>query len=306
MDQPGELFQVELRQVDYFVTLAEELHFGRAAERLHVVQPAVSQQIQRLERELGVQLFDRTRRRVSLTRAGERLLPEAYAVLASVKRAVDTVTDPGEGEAPVLRIGTTEGLGERLDVILAKLRELRQEVQVSLHSVPNWARLEHVRDGQLDAALVRLVKNRKGVELIPVWQERLVAVLPAGHRLAGKPALALRELAELPLRLVPREANPAFFDFVLQACRDAGFEPRLDAPFTTLQNTFAEIGVGQASWTLMYEGIIGTVVPKRVAFRRLLDPEVTIPTSLAVRSVTPLLENLAEACRFAAEPAGTP
>lgn len=292
---------MELRQVNYFVTLAEELHFGRAAERLHVVQPAVSQQIQRLERELGVELFDRTRRRVSLTSAGKRLLPEAYAVLASVKRAVDTIADPEDEEVRVLRLGTTEGLGERLDVILAKLRETEPALQVSLHSVPAWARLEHVREEQLDAALVRLVKNRKGLELIPVWEERLVAVLPAGHRLAGKPALALRELAELPLRLVPREANPAFFDFVMQACRDAGFEPRLEAPFTTLQNTFAEIGAGQASWTLMYEGIIGTVVPKRVAFRRLLDPEMKTSTSLAVRSVTPLVEKLAEACRFAAE-----
>ncbi|MFD1148716.1 LysR family transcriptional regulator [Saccharothrix hoggarensis] len=292
---------MELRQVQYFVTLAEELHFGRAAQRLYVVQPAVSQQIQRLERELAVELFDRSRRQVVLTRAGERFLPEARAVLASVKRAVDAVACTAAPESPTLRLGTTEALGWRLEDVLARLQEAEPLVRVNLVSVPCWARLDRVRDERLDAALVRLVKSAKGLRLVPVWRERLAAVVPADHELAGPSELDLSLLADLPLRLVPRERNPKLVDFVVNACRRSGFEPKLGAPFTTLQDTFAEIGVGDPSWTVVYEGVADTVVPRRVAFRRLADPHVEITTSLAVRTMTPLLEQLAEACLAAGE-----
>jgi DNA-binding transcriptional LysR family regulator len=113
---------VEIRQLAYFVTVAEELSFERAAQRLHIVQPAVSQQVRRLERELGVQLLDRSSRHVRLTSAGERLLPEARAVLAAAGRTRQIAASIAAGADGLLRVGTSQGLGERLDQILEELR----------------------------------------------------------------------------------------------------------------------------------------------------------------------------------------
>jgi DNA-binding transcriptional LysR family regulator len=135
---------VELRQLRYFVTVAEELHFGRAAERLAIVQPAVSQQIRRLERELGVELFDRSPRHVRLTAAGERFLPEARATLSAAERARAAVS---EQAAVAIRVGTSEGLGDRLDQVLGALADLVPELTVELEYARTQVRLDRVRGG---------------------------------------------------------------------------------------------------------------------------------------------------------------
>jgi len=155
---------VEIRQLTYFVTLAEELSFGRAAERLHIVQPAVSQQIRRLERELGVPLFDRSSRHVRLTAAGECLLPEARAVLAAVGQVRQVAAGVVAGVGGILRVGTSQGLGERLDRTLEELRKAAPGLQVRLVSAPAADRIARVRAGELDAAFVRAVTAAPGVE----------------------------------------------------------------------------------------------------------------------------------------------
>lgn len=295
--------RLELRQLRYFVMLAEELHFGRSAERLHVVQPAVTQQIQKLERELKVTLFDRSKRSVNLTDAGQRLLPEARAVLATVNQAIEAVTglteQPNSGHT--LRIGTADGLGARLDSILSRLHDTTPDLKLSLESATTWSRLERVRNGELDAAFVRILRKRNDIPTVPVWVDHLVAAVPAGHVLAGQSSLMLHQLADLPLRLVPRKDSPAFVDMITEACRSAGFEPTLGPPFTTLQNSLAEIGAGPPTWTVLYEGTICTIPPKRVAYRPLADNSMAITTSLAVRSMTPMVKRLVEACSFAAQ-----
>ncbi|MBK3647536.1 LysR family transcriptional regulator, partial [Streptomyces sp. MBT33] len=169
---------MELRQLSYFVTVAEELHFGRAAERLHIVQSAVSMQIQRLERELGAELFDRTPRRVRLTSAGERLLPRAREVLAAADRARAAVAPP-----PGLRIGTSTGMGAHLDRVLAAFARRAPEVLLELFSLPAAERLDRVAGGQLHAAFVRSVAPVPGVRVLPLWPDPLVAALPASHPL---------------------------------------------------------------------------------------------------------------------------
>ncbi|MGW4352192.1 LysR family transcriptional regulator [Nocardia sp. NPDC004582] len=119
-----------MRQLRYFVTVAEELHFGRAAERLHIAQPAVSQQVRRLERELRVQLLDRSPRRVLLTEAGQRFLPAARAVLAAADQARASVAELAGGRAEVFRLGTVTGLAERLDAVLDTFAEQAPGVRV--------------------------------------------------------------------------------------------------------------------------------------------------------------------------------
>lgn len=293
---------MELRQLEYFVAVAEQLHFGRAAELLSIGQPAVSQQVARLERELGVRLFDRSARLVRLTDAGSRLLPEARAVLTAADRARRAVAVPASGTATgILRLGSSTGLGDRLARVLQALRTTQPDTEAVLVSAPTRARLERVASGQLDAAFVRGAASAPGVELIEVWQDRLLVALPAAHELAGSNVVELPALAELPLRIVSRRLNPPLVDLVLDACAAAGFTPILGARPDSLENTLAAMAAGPASWTVLYEAHARTLRLPQVVFRP-TGPELAMPTALAVRedatsrAVAPLLR----ACAIAA------
>lgn len=286
---------MELRQLEYFVAVAEHLHFGRAAEQLAIGQPAVSQQIARLERELGVALFDRSARSVSLSTAGARVLPFARAALAAAGRVRTAACSPvGDGTARTLRLGSSTGLGDRLGIVLSSLAALHPATETVLVSAPTRARLERVASGQLDAAFVRGVTSAPGVELIEVWRDRLLVVLPAHHELAARDVVDLADLADLALHIVSRKLNPPLVDLVLGACAEAGFTPRLGSHVDGLDNTHALIATGPPSWTVIYEAHARALHHPRVAFRP-TRPELVMPTELAVsadatsRAVAPLL-----------------
>jgi DNA-binding transcriptional LysR family regulator len=287
---------VEIRQLHYFAAVAEELSFARAAQRLHIVQPAVSQQVRRLERELGVQLFDRTSRRVRLTAAGERLLPEVRSVLTAVDRTRQVAAEVAADSTGILRLGTSQGLGERLDEALCELTRVAPTLQVRLVAAPAKQRIAHVRSGLLDAAFVRNLDGADGVELLPMWGEPLVVALPATHPLAAEPVIRLLALRDLPLRLASREANRPFHDLITEACRAAGFDPLVGPAFTNAQDTLAEIGSGPPSWTVFYESAAKQLPVRRIAYRRLAAP--TAQTFLAVPpgAPTPTLRLLLDAC----------
>ncbi|GAB3865535.1 LysR family transcriptional regulator [Dactylosporangium cerinum] len=174
---------MELRQLRYFVTVAEEGGFGRAAERLHIVQSAVSQQVQRLEREFGVRLFDRSTRHVSLTSAGERLLPEAHAVLLAADRARQVAAGIAAGHDGTLRLGTVHGPGDRIYRLLDELVGLAPQLQIQLRRLTPAERLSAVRSGELDAALIRGVAAAPELELLPMWTDPLYVAVSADHRL---------------------------------------------------------------------------------------------------------------------------
>ncbi|GAA3219630.1 LysR substrate-binding domain-containing protein [Nonomuraea helvata] len=270
---------MELRQLAYFVAVADEGGFGRAAERLSIVQSAVSQQVLRLERELGVSLFDRSTRRVRLTGAGERLLPEARTVLAAADRTRQVAADIRAGTEGVLRLGVVQGPGDRIYRLLKELAALAPRLQVRPRRLSLPARLSAVRSGELDAALVRVLTDAPGLELLPIWRDRLYVALPAAHPLARQATLRLEDLGDAPLRLSPREDNPPFHDLVTDACRAAGIAPPAGPPFTTFHETLAGIGAGAPSWTVFYE-VAGLPEVPRVAIRPLAEPALT--TSLAV------------------------
>lgn len=288
---------MELRQLRYFVTVAEEMHFGRAAERLHIVQPAVSQQIRRLERELGVDLFDRSPRHVRLTVAGQRFLPEARAVLAAEHRARAVIADLAAEQARTLRLGTSAGLGEHLDDVLARFADQAPGVAVELVSAPTRARLERVRTGQLDATFVRGIREDRDLRMVPVWDDPLVAALPVGHPLAEADTVDLAELARLPLRLVPREVNPPLVDLVVSACVDAGTRPVFAGTGGALEEVLSMVGVGEPSWTILYAARTDRLRNPRVAFRR-TRPPLALTTYLAVPAGEPSgpAATLVEAC----------
>jgi DNA-binding transcriptional LysR family regulator len=292
---------VELRQLEYVVAVAEQMHFGRAAATLSIGQPAVSQQVARLERELGVRLFDRSGRTLRLTAAGSRFIPHARSVLAAADRARGVVSDPDIGEASrTLRLGSSAGLGERLSQVLRVLSDLLPDTATELVSAPTRARLERVASGQLDAAFVRGVTSAPGVELIDVWSDQLLAALPADDDRARDAAVRLADLATLPLRIVPRRINAPLVDLVLGACAAAGVTPVLGGHLGALQDLIASIGSGTPSWTVIYEPQARTMRQPSVAFLP-TQPAMIMPTRLAVRvdatsrEVAPLLRACAAA-----------
>jgi DNA-binding transcriptional LysR family regulator len=286
---------MELRQLKYFVTVAEELHFARAAERLNIVQPAVSQQIRRLERELGVELFDRSPRRVTLTEAGTRLLPEARAVLAAAARlrAVADSTVRSASSA-ALRLGTSAGLGDHLDHLMERLAP---EMRVELVSGPTAERVERVLGGSLDAAFVRGSIDHPDLRRIPVWADPLLVALSARHPLAGEAEIKLPDLAPFPLRLTERRNNMPLVDLVIQACHEAGFTPVSGPVSTVLTDTLAVIGTDD-SWTVAYAAHARQLQSTRVVFRPLAGPGLALTTALLVRRESPpaVLDVLLAAC----------
>jgi DNA-binding transcriptional LysR family regulator len=292
---------MELRQLHYFVTLAEELHFGRAADRLHIVQPAVSQQLSRLEAELGVTLIDRSTRKVALSDAGQRFLPEARAVLAAAERAKQVVAPSGP-ERSTLRLGTSTGVGGRLPRLLADFAHRLPGWTVELVSVPAATRLRQVADHQLDSALLRGDASHPGLRLEPVWTDAVLVGVASTHPLAGRDRVALVDLEDLALRLPPRERNPPLYDLVTSACRDAGFEPRL-APAMNDQDMLAAIAAGAPTWTVYYAAQAELFAATATGVRFCpTDPPLRMPTRLALPAgrVGAPLQALLAACHAVA------
>ncbi|MEU6106485.1 LysR family transcriptional regulator [Streptomyces flaveolus] len=276
---------MELRQLRYFVAVVDEGGFGRAAERLHIVPSAVSQQISRLEREWDVLLFERTTRRVRLSAAGERMLPEARAVLAAAESAARVAAAVRTGDEGLLRLGTVHTPGGRLDRLIGRLADQNHAIRVELRSMPVADRLNAVRSGGLDAALVRAAAYASGLTMVPVWTDPLYVALPEHHPLADESLLRLEMLGDLPLRLAPREDNAPFHDLVTHACRAAEALPPSGPAFTGLQETLTSIATSPApSWTVFYE-VWGLPRTPRVAVRPLAEPAIT--TYLATRPGPP-------------------
>jgi len=238
---------MELRALRYFVTVAEELHFGRAAERLHIAQPAVSQQVARLERELGTRLLDRSPRNVRLTDAGHRVLTAARDAIA----AADRVHAAARQTTARVRIGTAPGLTGRLERAVDALRGLNPAFEAVLADLTVGGRLAALRRGELDLALVRGPVAAPGLRVLPAWSEPLHAVVSVRHPAADRADVTLGELADRPLRLPARDCDPPLHDAVTAALRAAGVRPRPGRPTGTTQNTIVEIGAGPDSWALL-------------------------------------------------------
>jgi DNA-binding transcriptional LysR family regulator len=219
---------MELRHLRYFVAVAEELHFRRAAERLHVAQPAVSEQVRKLEDELGVRLFDRSERSTSLTDAGAGLLTEARRVLhdaEAARLAARQATGRAHGR---LRIGyMPASLPARIPRALRRLATEMTNLEATLEPGNGVELLKAVRAERLDAAVVSLPAPTAGLRIIPLGREHLVAAFPIGHRHAVASAIRLDQVAPGRIVVLPREANRAFYDAVVAACRDAGLSPTL-------------------------------------------------------------------------------
>ena len=221
---------MEFRHLRSFVAAGRLEHFGRAAARLAIVQPALSRQIQELEEEIGTPLFERLPRGVRLTAAGRGFLREAEALLVQADRAIERTRDAGAGQAGRLRIGyvDTSIYLPALPGLLQGFRQKFPRVQLELVQQTSAAQAESLRAGAIDAGFVYHVPaHLPALGTRRLLSERIELALPASHRLAGRRRLRLRELRDEDYVWIPRAVSPPFYDAVAAACRRAGFEPRV-------------------------------------------------------------------------------
>lgn len=239
---------IELRHLRYFLAVAEELHFGRAAERLHMAQPPLSQQIRQLEAELGFKLFHRTRRQVELTAAGQSFLEDCQAILQRLDRAIQRGQQANRGELGQLSIGfVSSATYNVLPQILREMRTALPEVTLKLRELTTDQQLAALKSGRLDVGFVRPPVEESGFEELTVWREPLAIALPATHPLAANPEIPLRSLTHEPFILFPRPLAPGLYDHIISLCQQAEFSPNVVQEAVQMQTIIslvvAEIGV---------------------------------------------------------------
>jgi LysR family hca operon transcriptional activator len=218
---------VELRHLRYFLAVEAELNFTRAAARLGLAQPNLSEQIRQLEDRVGTPLFNRTKRRVELTTAGRAFATEARRTLGQAERAVQAARLAAAGRSGVVRIGFVESAGIRfLPPLLGRFARTHPSVEVSLHQLNTAQQVAGLERGELDMGFMTQVLGT-AFRSRPVTRERINVVLPAGHELAQREAVPLRLLHGQTLLFRTREVAPAAFDAVMATFREAGVVPRL-------------------------------------------------------------------------------
>jgi DNA-binding transcriptional LysR family regulator len=215
---------MELRQLRYFVTLAEELHFGRAAAREHIVQSALSQQVQRLERELGVRLLERSTHHVSLTAAGAVFLVEARQILAHVARAA-AIARTATGASPTLRVGIIDSSYDSMPQILHEVQARHPGLVIHQVEVGVPEQYQQLIDGRLDVGIGRAALAPPQISSRLFRRDPLGVLVPRDHRFAELDAVPVAILAREPLLLAEEARAPEFNQFTIEMCRAAGFTP---------------------------------------------------------------------------------
>lgn len=236
---------MELRHLHYFITVAEELHFSRAAERLHISQPPLSQQIRDLEEELGVKLFERTKRQVHLTEAGKVFLERSYLVLAQLKQAIEATQQIGRGEVGRLAIGFVDSaMYTLLPELLRVFREQFPAVELQLHELTTAQQIQALHHKQVDIGIVRSAINESGLSVECLLPESLVLALPETHPLSAQTQLSLSTLADELFILFPAKMGPVFYEQIIHSCQQAGFRPKVAQEAVQMQTIIGLVAAG--------------------------------------------------------------
>ncbi|ELK4796128.1 LysR family transcriptional regulator [Pseudomonas aeruginosa] len=276
---------MELRHLRYFIAVAEELHFGRAAERLGISQPPLSQQIQALEEEIGARLFERTNRRVELTDAGRLFLDESRQVLAQVDKAVLLARRAHLGELGELKIGFTSSapFTSTIPSSIHAFRKAYPDVHLDLQEMSSRQVLKALLEESLQVGVIRPLALPDAVHWVELFREPLVAVLRADHPLAAgsEDGLAIAALAEEPFVFFPRSYGTGLYDQVIALTRQAGFSPRIaqeaSEAMTIIGLVSAGLGVSILPASFRRTRVDGVV------YRTLSDPEATTAVWLVRR-----------------------
>jgi DNA-binding transcriptional LysR family regulator len=275
---------MELRHLRYFVAVAEERHFGRAAERLGISQPPLSQQIQSLERELGTQLFHRIPRRLELTNAGEVLLEEARWILARAEQAIRNVERAGRGELGKLCIGFTfaASFNAFVPATIRSFQETYSGVSVTLREADSTALCRALLEGDADAAFIRPPSSDpERIQLDALFDEDMLVALPTGHPLEKSTVVPLAALSDQPFILYPRRLAATVYDDIIAGCREAGFTPIVvqEAPQVSSTINLVAAGIGVS----LVPASMQQIHTQGVTYRPLRGNPLHAPLSLASR-----------------------
>jgi DNA-binding transcriptional LysR family regulator len=280
---------MELRHLRYFIAVAEELHFGRAAQQLGISQPPLSQQIQALEQELGARLFERTNRRVELSEAGRLFLEEARLVLAQVDRAADVARRAQLGELGEMKIGFTSSapFNSSLPKAIYAFRQAFPAVHLNLQEMSSKSVADALVDETIEIGLMRPLALPDSLSVVELLREPLVAVLSVAHPLAQaeQQGIELKELANEPFVFFPRSYGSGLYAQFLSLARQAGFSPHIaqeaGEAMTIIGLVAAGLGVSVLPASFQWMRIEGVV------YRPLLDPGATTAVWLVQRKGQP-------------------
>jgi len=268
---------MELRHLRYVIAVAEELHFGRAAERLRISQPPLSQQIQQVEEELGVKLFERTKRSVTVTAAGEVFVSEARSILRHMDHVSSTTIRAARGEIGSLVVGTVtstdSGYYKVLVDILRRFSSRYPDVHLGLRTLSVAQQVNDVKEDRLTVGFVTLPVNDPLLGVKKVYSEPLVVALPEKHRLAQHRRLSPRLIANEPHIAFPRHMNPGYVDSVTAYFRKAGCTLNIlhegDSLYTSLALVAAGVGISLFPSSLLD-------VPRKGIVVRHLEPSAPV------------------------------
>ena len=277
---------MNFQRLRYFVAVADELHFGRAAERLSMSQPPLSQQIRLLERELDTALFDRNTRRVSLTDAGTFLYPEAVRLLAAAD-GVDRLMDQHRhGRAGTLRVGFVDSAAyEAMPRVLSEYRRRWPRVGYELHSMSSDEQVQALRAGQIDLGIGRAAADSRNVEATLVMHEPLLVAAGAAHRLAGASQAGLQDLADEPIIGFSRSVSPSLHAVLasMLATEGVAYDPIIEATEYATILGFVAAGEGVA----IVPASVQTFRPPGLRYLRLRDERAAVPLLLLTRAGEP-------------------
>jgi DNA-binding transcriptional LysR family regulator len=288
---------LELRHLRYFVAVAEELHFSRAAARLHIAQPPLSQQIRKLEQYIGHPLFTRSSRSVALTQAGEALLERSRYLLRRLEDDLETVRRVARGEIGTLTVGFIgSAMLTVLPALISNYRKRFSRVDLRLRELTTSSLVDAIRQGAVDLGFLRDAGPTEGLIVENVVAERFVVALATKHHLAHRKKIALAQLKAEPLILFARELGPSAWDKTIALCETSGFRPTIvqDAPewLTVLRLVSSGLGFSIAP------ACVGTIQTPGVVCRELTKCPVSTNIELARRTdhLNPIMEAfLAEA-----------
>ncbi|WP_016949852.1 LysR family transcriptional regulator [Anabaena sp. PCC 7108] len=284
---------MELRHLRYFIAVAEELHFSKAAEKLHIAQPPLSQQIQQLEAELGVKLFDRkTKRQVQLTEAGKVFLQEAYQLLVQLKSAVALTQRTGRGETGQLRIGFTSlVIYDLLPLILRKFREQFREVEIELLELTTSQQEEALRDSLIQVGFGHPPLEDDTLSYECIHKETLVVALSSTHSLAQKDYISVRSLLNESLIMFPRYLAPGLYDRIMSLFHQANFSPNITQEAIQMQTIIGLVSAGMG--VAITPSSLQNLQRSGVVYRPILEEVPLIETAMIWQqgSLTPIVEN---------------
>jgi DNA-binding transcriptional LysR family regulator len=236
---------MELRHLKYFVAVAEEMHFGRAAKRLHIAQPPLSQQIMNLEDELGIKLFDRTRRAIQMTDAGIYFLKEARQLLLHVEQAAETARRIYRGQAGRLMVGFVGSVVHTfLPEGLRLFRERFPDVELVLQELNTAEQINSLHAGSIDIGFLYLDAQDSALASRLLTRAPLMVVLPKKHALSGRKSLHIRDLAQEPFIANTRSSEPVVLDAFISLCHSAGFSPRIAQEAGNVQTVLGLVASG--------------------------------------------------------------